>query len=279
MTSDILELSKDLLDPGLQHEPLEIQTMNDTTYALIEQWGEFEAGLALVAVTDGQATRLTADLLSDPEASAIDPAIILGFSQGEELLNQISPDIDLPDLPDPIMPLPGLDKILAVPAGGRLRQDDLLQAVYNLAIWGTSPDGQREMNSRLLAPAVTNRGRRACAWAVNRLVTFALGRPVGGGLATAEMVKVLRTRDFPVSRTAAQPGAIIISPTTGTRIGHVGIFGEGNLIYSNSSDLGNWSQSHTIAKWNSDYGAGKGLTVEFYHLNPARFASSPMPVA
>ncbi|WP_145396626.1 CHAP domain-containing protein [Paracoccus sulfuroxidans] len=279
MTSNILELSKDLLDPELQHELVETQTMNGTTYALIEQWGEIEAGLTLVAVEDGQARRLTADLLSDPEAGSIDPAIIQGFFQGEELLGQISQDIDLPDLPDPIMPLPGLDQILAVPRGGHLSQRDLLTAVHNLAIWGTTADGQVEMNSRLLAPAVTNRGRRACAWAVNRIVAFALGRPAGGGLATAEMVKVLRARDFPVSRTSAQPGAIIISPTTGNRIGHVGILGEGDLIYSNSTDLGNWTQSHTIAKWQNYYGGGKGLTVEFYHLNPARFAISPMPVA
>lgn len=279
MTRNILELSQALLDPMLDHELVETRDFNGKTYALIEQSGEYEAGLALIEIDGDNATRLSADLLSDPDAAQIDPAIIEGFSLGSDVLEEPAQDFDLPDLPGPITPLPGFDQILKAPAGPRLSQSNILRALHNLAIWGTTPDGQAEMNSRLKAPAATNRGRLACAWAVNRIARFALGKPVGGGLATAEMVKVLRVNDLRVSRDDAQPGAIIISPTQGGSVGHVGIMGEGDVIYSNSSNMGNWHQGPNFQRWMAYYGGEKRLPVEFYHLNPLRFSSSAFPVA
>lgn len=116
----------------------------------------------------------------------------------------------------------------------------------------------------------TNHGRLACAWAVNRVVASTLGRPIGGGLSTANMVQVLKARHAKVSEQSAPPGAVIISPTeqTGGRanIGHVGLLGTNGNIFSNSSSQGRWEQNFSISSWKSYYG-GKGLTVQFYRLD------------
>lgn len=117
----------------------------------------------------------------------------------------------------------------------------------------------------------TNGGVLACAWAVNKVVHDATGRSVDsdGGVSTIRMLDALRSgRGTPVL--ADQPvaaGAIVISPTQGTTHGHVGIVGDGELIYSNSSALAMWKQNFTIASWKQQYEA-KGLEVLFFTVNP-----------
>lgn len=123
----------------------------------------------------------------------------------------------------------------------------------------------------------TNHGRVACAWAVNEVVKEALGKPVGGGLSTSEMGKVLRANDSPLGDAEVMGGAIVISPTTGSNVGHVGIVGSisaklgDTVIYSNSSSKGVFSHAFTIDTWKRHYNQKKGLPVLFYALNPNRF--------
>lgn len=116
----------------------------------------------------------------------------------------------------------------------------------------------------------TGNGNKACAWAVNRVVNDALGRPVGGGLSTANMDVALRNgRGERVSQSAATAGSIIISPTALRNgkpvVGHVGILGKSGLVYSNSSSQALWVQNYTVAAWHSRY-EDKGLDVKFYNV-------------
>lgn len=63
-----------------------------------------------------------------------------------------------------------------------------------------------------------------------------------------------------------QAGDLIISPTEGKKIGHVGIVMENNLVASNNSfgvNAGKFTKNYTIQKWN-DYYKGKGLEVNYY---------------
>jgi hypothetical protein len=117
----------------------------------------------------------------------------------------------------------------------------------------------------------TSGGLLACAWAVNKVVRDATGRSVDsdGGVSTIRMFDALRKgRGTPVRADQPVPaGAIVISPTQGTAHGHVGIVGEGELIYSNSSTLKRWEQNFTITSWKQEYG-GKKLEVLFFTVNP-----------
>jgi hypothetical protein len=122
----------------------------------------------------------------------------------------------------------------------------------------------------------TNHGRLACAWAVNEVARRALGKPVGGGLSTADMYAVLKSHDSAVNMTNIRGGEIVISPTTGTHVGHVGIVGpkgrtiKDTKIYSNSSSLREFEQNYTIASWKA-YFSGKDLPVLFFDLDKRRF--------
>jgi len=68
------------------------------------------------------------------------------------------------------------------------------------------------------------------------------------------------------------PGMIIISPTHGGNVGHVGIVGEiknptnATVIYSNSSRLGVFSDTFTLGSWKNFYRDRKHLPVFFYAL-------------
>jgi hypothetical protein len=114
----------------------------------------------------------------------------------------------------------------------------------------------------------TNNGRLGCAWAVNEVVRQALGHPIGGGLSTADMHDALvRGRGREVQRGAASHGTVIISPTEGDNIGHVGILGDNSLIYSNRSSDGIFSQNYDVNSWYARYQVAKRLEVLFYDLN------------
>ncbi len=117
----------------------------------------------------------------------------------------------------------------------------------------------------------TNGGRVACAWAVNKVATIALGNPIGGGLSTTEMGKVLKAKHTETPEAQIGPGMVCISPTQGGNVGHVGIVGEikpggATTIYSNSSSRGVFSHAFTVAKWKNFYSNRKGLPVLFYSL-------------
>ncbi|MER9280705.1 hypothetical protein [Mesorhizobium sp. M0522] len=121
----------------------------------------------------------------------------------------------------------------------------------------------------------TNGGRLACAWAVNRVVERALGRPIlagPSGLATANLVKVLRAKHVKVREPV--PGCIVISPTQyhpRANIGHVGVVGANNDIFSNSSRQAKWVRNFTVDSWNRYYGDRKKLPVEYFRLDEVYF--------
>jgi len=118
----------------------------------------------------------------------------------------------------------------------------------------------------------TNHGRRACAFAVNAVVKQASGRPIGGGNSTADMGEVLATTQTQVSEAQITAGMIIISPTHGGNVGHVGIVGEvtnpvsATVIYSNSSKRGVFSHTFKLGGWKAFYRDRKGLPVFFYAI-------------
>ncbi len=176
----------------------------------------------------------------------------------EQLLGrEVALSLDISDLPP------------EVPVEGRLlSHSELNQRIHDQAVAGV---GSNRMNSRIHSPPACNRGRLACAWAVNRIVSDALGRPVGGGLGTATMVVVLKRMDVSLPEHQFEPGCIIISPTTGGVTGHVGIIGRGDLIYSNSSSEGMWRQNFDMARWIAYYKTRRGLDVLRFELAPSRF--------
>jgi hypothetical protein len=118
----------------------------------------------------------------------------------------------------------------------------------------------------------TNHGRLACAWAVNEVARRALGKPIGGGLRTADMAKVLKEKHELVPESRVSAGMVVISPTQGENIGHVGIIGDikspvsESLIYSNSSQHGVFEQNYTIKRWKASYKTRKRLPVLYYSI-------------
>jgi hypothetical protein len=118
----------------------------------------------------------------------------------------------------------------------------------------------------------TNHGRLACAFAVNEVARRAIGRPIGGGNSTAAMGEVLAKTQTQVPEQQIVSGLVIISPTHGSNVGHVGIIGEvknpvsSTVIYSNSSSRGVFSHSFTLGKWKAFYRESKGLPVFFYAI-------------
>jgi hypothetical protein len=131
----------------------------------------------------------------------------------------------------------------------------------------------------------TNHGHLACAWAVNTIVRKALGRPINDSLSTTNMGRTLAAQDRQVEEGSIGEGMVIISPTDGGKVGHVGIIGPladpdpgQRLIYSNSSGRGVFAQNYTVSKWKSAIGQARGLPVLFYELSPSAFPQ-PGPVA
>jgi hypothetical protein len=128
----------------------------------------------------------------------------------------------------------------------------------------------------------TDNGNLACAWAVNKVVSIALGKPISSdgnllGVSTAQMGDVLTAHHVRVNSAAEAPGgAIIIAPSVGHTHGHVGIVsdapGTGNTrrVLSNSSGDATFEDKFTVASFTSHY-AGMGLQVLFFTLNPNQF--------
>ncbi|MER8848563.1 CHAP domain-containing protein [Mesorhizobium australicum] len=154
-------------------------------------------------------------------------------------------------------------------------KEEALSAANDKKVFATAKSSVEKLISKT-APG-TNGGRLACAWAVNQIVKVALGTPVGGGLATSNMVKVLAARHFRLSSapdSRPTPGSIVISPTVyypKANIGHVGIVGENGDIYSNSSNHGRWEKNFTVDRWRSYFVEHKGLAMQYYLLDDVYF--------
>ncbi|WP_157018273.1 hypothetical protein [Mesorhizobium xinjiangense] len=229
--------------------------VQEFTYALVEVDDAFGGGEFIVRKdTDGRLVNLGGDTVIE----TLD-GIDISQPLAEELLGRdVEPSLDLSGLA-PEMPV----------EGKMLTHTELNQRVHERAVAGVGSD---RMNSRRHSPPACRGGRLACAWAVNRIVSDALGRPVGGGLATAMMAVVLKRMDAALPEHQYEPGCIIISPTTGSVTGHVGIIGRGDLIYSNSSNEGMWRQNFDMARWKAYYRTRRGLDMLRFELAPGRFS-------
>lgn len=116
-------------------------------------------------------------------------------------------------------------------------------------------------------------GNLACVWAVRHLVKKHLGRWVTKTDGTAVFYPELKIcMGSSHAQSDVKAGGIIISPTEGSTIGHVGLLGpvvkESNkrLIYSNSSKYAVWKQNFTLEEWRARYVGTKKLGLYFYPL-------------
>lgn len=114
-------------------------------------------------------------------------------------------------------------------------------------------------------------GNLACLWAVRHLVRDSLGFWITRHDGTARFYPQL-VNCFGGDRPESDipPGGIVISPTSGSRVGHIGLLGTGQgddrLIYSNSSRAAMWKQNYTIRTWRERYDGVKNLPVYFFPL-------------
>jgi len=108
----------------------------------------------------------------------------------------------------------------------------------------------------------------ACAETVSNILHAVFPEFPREILSTYDLYTLLeRSADF--ERVTQQlRGDIIISPTglgTGNvPHGHVGIFGEGDLIMSNDSATGKFKQNYTLAKWVERYRGEGGYPIYFF---------------
>jgi hypothetical protein len=115
----------------------------------------------------------------------------------------------------------------------------------------------------------TEKGRRACAGAVNAILKNSGIPQAGGGLSTAAMFRSLASgRGDLVPLSQAQPGDIIISPTTRGVTGHVGILGLNGRIIENSSSRAMVIEGRSISTWVNHYSGKMGLPTYAFRLRP-----------
>ena len=114
----------------------------------------------------------------------------------------------------------------------------------------------------------TRNGRLACAGMVDRVLDSSIDEKFNT-LSTRDMYKKMVMTDewYLVDIKSAQPGDVIISPTQSYAIGHVGIVGQDNKIYSNSSRSRKWMLTHTIYRWQAYYTRKKGLKTRVFRYN------------
>jgi hypothetical protein len=234
-----------LLDPDLIYRVTATAKSQKTMFWVVDQIGE-QGGQVLIKRVDTGA----------PEIIAKDTTV---FPLKDELglpstvKNALAAGLKPPDLPGPT--------VLATPLAD---DQDVASRLFEEA---------KRCDETLITRDVdgTNGGRLACAWAVNKVASIAIGKPIGGGLSTTEMGKVLKANHTEVAEAQVAKGMVIISPTQGSNVGHVGIVGEianppgKTLIYSNSSKRGVFSHAFTLARWKAFYG-GNHLPVLFYAI-------------
>jgi hypothetical protein len=115
-----------------------------------------------------------------------------------------------------------------------------------------------------------------CADSVSAILFRAFGHKCGINytISTSQMYYQLLSSDKWMMVGTPQRGDIIISPTgmgdgrimNGRRItnGHVGIVGDGELIYSNSSANGIFEQNYTVQTWKDRYTTNGGYPVFYF---------------
>jgi hypothetical protein len=236
-----------ILDPDLIYKVVATTKSATTTFWVIDEFDE-DGGQILVKKVAGHPPEILArDTIIFPlKAGLVPPAV------AAELAASFKPSDD----PHPTIPSPS-------PAP--TSDSDVAKLVLAKA---------KECNNDLITRKVpgTRGGRVACAWAVNEVVRRALGKPIGGGLSTTNMGEVLRSKHTLVPEKDVSAGMIVISPTKGANVGHVGIVGaikspiSATTIYSNSSNRGVFSDLFTLSKWKNFYGDRKKLPVLFYGL-------------
>jgi hypothetical protein len=235
-----------VLDPDLLHRVIARAVLGNSTFWLVDQFSD-SGGQVLIKLDNGRTPII---LASDTSVFPLRAGLV-----PPSVLAQLSASFDTAAPQDP-----------ATGPVQRFASDGEISArIFAKA---------KECDETLVTRDVpnTNHGRLACAFAVNKVVTLATGRPVGGGLSTAAMGEGLARTQRKVLEAEIGPGMIIISPTHGGNVGHVGIVGEiknptnDTLIYSNSSKRGVFSHSFTLGTWKSFYRDRKGLPVFFYAL-------------
>jgi Phage tail lysozyme len=234
-----------LLDPGLIHRVIARANLGNATYLVVDQFSD-EGGQVLVKQESGQNPSILAtDTTILPLKAGLVPASVAA---------QLSASFD---------------GAAADPAPVQV-QRPASDAVASAQIFAMAKQCDETLVTRN-APN-TNHGRLACAFAVNEVVRRAIGRAVGGGTSTANMGEILAETQRQVPEQEIAPGMIIISPTHGSNVGHVGIVGEikspitATLIYSNSSARGVFSHLFTLGKWKAFYRDSKGLPVFFFGI-------------
>jgi hypothetical protein len=118
-------------------------------------------------------------------------------------------------------------------------------------------------------------GHLACLWAARRVVHSAVHQWITRQDGTATFYKELRDGGMvPSSADSLPPGAIIIAPTAGKGVGHIGLLGDGNgsdrLVYSNHSlstrdPVARWKQNYTVGSFVNKM-HGRGLKTYFFRL-------------
>jgi hypothetical protein len=232
-----------ILDPDLTYRVTATAKSAGTMFWVVDQFGE-QGGQTLVKQAGANAPEILAQdttIFPLKDELALPPAVKTALSTG----------LKPPDLPGP------------TPLATPLADDaDVAARLFEQA---------KKCDETLVSRdvAMTNGGRLACAWAVNKVASLAIGKPIGGGLSTTEMGKVLKAKHTLMPEGQIAEGTVVISPTQGGNVGHVGIVGKvagsagATRIYSNSSNRGVFADDFTVAKWKSFYG-GKGLPVLFY---------------
>lgn len=106
-----------------------------------------------------------------------------------------------------------------------------------------------------------------CADTVNEIHKLAFGFEIGGTVRTAEMINYLRANKDRFEKVAIpEKGDIVISPTEGAKVGHVGIMFDNRTIMSNSSASGTWEKNFTVDSWRDRYVNRLKLQLEFFKL-------------
>ncbi|MCO4783950.1 MAG: hypothetical protein KC646_16605 [Candidatus Cloacimonetes bacterium] len=112
-------------------------------------------------------------------------------------------------------------------------------------------------------------GNLACAWMVNKILERSVGFKVDGDstsrMDTEFQALVSSGKAEKIDVADSRPGDIILSPT-GAKVGHVGIIGESNEVYSNSSSAAEWKQNFTVDRWTSYYQGSRNLPVNIYRI-------------
>ena len=234
-----------VLDPDLIHRVLAKANLGTASYWVIDQFSD-EGGQVLVKQDSGQGPVILAtDSTIFPLKAGLVPASVAAQLSASFDETATEPAAALP-------PLAASDAEIAAKIFAEAKKCD------ETLVTRDAPN--------------TNHGRVACAFAVNKVVSLAIGRPVGGGLSTSDMGEVLAKTQSQVPEQQITPGMIIISPTHGGNVGHVGIIGEvkiptnATVVYSNSSSRGVFSHSFTLGTWKTFYRDRKGLPVFFYAL-------------